>query len=170
MLKGHKFSLYDGGVRMPAILNWPGQVPAGQVIHEPGAMMDIFPTFVNAAGGSASDYDCDGLDILGMAARGEPSPHGAIFWEMNKQTAVRRGPWKLVLEGQLVEGAPPEDAVHLSNLDEDMGERVNLKDEAPEICVELREAAEDWREGLEKYWQARWEGRNSGLTGHPAKQ
>ena len=51
-----------------------------------------------------------------------------------------------------------------------MGERVNLKDEAPEICVELREAAEDWREGLEKYWQARWEGRNSGLTGHPAKQ
>ena len=107
MLKGHKFSLYDGGVRMPAILNWPGQVPAGQVIHEPGAMMDIFPTFVNAAGGSASDYDCDGLDILGMAARGEPSPHGAIFWEMNKQTAVRRGPWKLVLEGQLVESAPP---------------------------------------------------------------
>lgn len=164
-LKGHKFSLYDGGVRMPAILNWPGQVPAGQVIHEPGAMMDIFPTFVNAAGGNAGDYDCDGLDILGMA-RGQSSPHGPIFWEMNQQTAVRQGPWKLVLEGQLVEGAPAEDAVHLSNLDEDIGERVNLKDEAPQVCAELKECAEDWRAGIEKYWQARWEGGNPGLTGH----
>ena len=50
-----------------------------------------------------------------------------------------------MLNGQLVEGAPPEDAVHLSNLDEDMGERVNLKDRHPDVTAQLKSAAESWR-------------------------
>ena len=170
-LKGHKFSLYEGGVRMPAILNWPGHIHGGQVIDQPGATMDVFPTFVKAAGGNPGDYDCDGKDIFPMASSGAPSPHEEIFWEMNKQTAVRRGPWKLVLNGQLVEGAPPEDEVHLANLDEDVSESVNLKDECPELAAELTGAAEHWRADIEKYWQARWHGGDhSKLTGHNAKK
>jgi arylsulfatase A-like enzyme len=72
---------------------------------------------------------------------------------MNKQTAVRQGDWKLVLHGQLVEGAPPEDDVHLANLAEDLGERVNLAAELPEKTAELRQLAEAWRARIEARWQ-----------------
>ncbi|MBT4498942.1 MAG: sulfatase, partial [Gemmatimonadetes bacterium] len=120
---------------------------------EPCAAMDIFPTFLTAAGGDVSKYEVDGMDILPYVADGEALPERTIFWEMGKQTAVRRGKWKLVLDGQLVEGAPPEDEVHLSNLVEDMGERVNLKDEDPELTAELKTMAETWRAGIEGRWE-----------------
>jgi arylsulfatase A-like enzyme len=152
-LKGHKFSLYDGGMREPGIMHWPGRIPGGKVLSEPCAAMDIFPTFLTAAGGDVSKYEVDGMDILPYVADGEALPERTIFWEMGKQTAVRRGKWKLVLDGQLVEGAPPEDEVHLSNLVEDMGERVNLKDEDPELTAELKTMAETWRAGIEGRWE-----------------
>ncbi|RKY58262.1 MAG: sulfatase, partial [Candidatus Latescibacterota bacterium] len=116
-LKGHKFSLYEGGIRVPAIMSWPEKIPPGQIIREMGAAMDIFPTYLKAAGGDPSEYELDGLDIMPMVAEGAPTPHKEIFWEQGGQTAVRRGKWKLVLNGQLVEGAPPEDEVHLSDLE-----------------------------------------------------
>ena len=71
-LKGHKFSLYEGGIRSPGIMHWPQQIPAGQVISEVGAAMDMFPTFLAAAGGDTSEYELDGLDVLPMVANGEP--------------------------------------------------------------------------------------------------
>jgi hypothetical protein len=84
-----------------------------------------------------------------MLAGGAALSPRDLFWEMNQQTAVRRGPWKLVLQGQLVEGAPPEDDVHLSNLDEDMAERTNLVERYPEVAAELTAAAEAWRASVE---------------------
>ena len=59
-----------------------------------------------------------------------------------KGRPVRHGNWKLVLNGQLVEGEPPQDRVHLANLDEDMGETANLKDEFPHITAHLHKEAE----------------------------
>jgi arylsulfatase A-like enzyme len=158
-LKGHKFSLYEGGIRMPAIMSWPARIPSGQVIREVGAAMDIFPTFLWAAGGSPSEYELDGKDVLPMVTDGAPSPHERLFWEQGNQTAVRQGRWKLVLNGQLVEGAPSEDAVHLSNLDEDMGERVNLADSEPAIAAELRAATEAWRADIDRHWETVWASR-----------
>lgn len=155
-LKGHKFSLYDGGIRVPGLLSWPARIPKGQVLDSVGVAMDIFPTFLKAAGGDPSDYELDGLDILPTAASGAPSPHDCVFWEMAKQTAVRKGKWKLVLKGQLVEGAPPEDDVHLSDMDTDLSESVNLKDRCPEIVAELKAAAESWRDGIERRWKTAW--------------
>ncbi len=76
-----------------------------------------------------------------------------MFWEMGAQTAVRRGRWKLVLNGQLVEGAPPEDDVHLSNLEEDVSESRNLAPQYPNLVADLRAAAESWREGVENRWK-----------------
>jgi arylsulfatase A-like enzyme len=152
-LKGHKFSLYEGGIRMPGIMNWPGQIPPGQVIDEPTASMDVFPTILKAAGGDLDGFELDGCDIFPVVTEGAPTPHEAIFWEMNQQTAVRQGDWKLVLKGQLVEGAPAADDVHLANLAEDMGERTNLAEELPEKTAELRELAEGWRAGIEARWQ-----------------
>jgi len=163
-LKGHKFSLYDGGMREPGIMHWPGRIPSGQVLGDPCAAMDIFPTFLQAAGGDVSQYEVDGTDILPYVEDGEGLPERTIYWEMGKQTAVRKGKWKLVLEGQLVEGAPPEDEVHLSNLEEDMGERVNLKEAEPELTTELKGMAENWRAGIEERWEREFSSEKQGTV------
>ncbi len=168
-LKGHKFSLYEGGIRLPGILSWPGVIPAGQVIDDMAAAMDIFPTFLKAAGGDLSQYELDGLDILPMLTEGQPSPHSELFWEMGAQTAIRRGKWKLVLNGQLVEGAPVEDEIHLSDVEQDMGEKINLRDEHPELTAELTAMAEQWREQIEHRWETQWAPQTSGTTGFPAR-
>lgn len=168
-LRGHKFSLFEGGIRSPALMCWPARIPAGQVVDEMGAAMDIFPTFLEAAGVEVGDLELDGQSILPMVTAGKPTPHARIFWEMNQQTAVRQGPWKLVLNGQLVEGAPPEDAVHLANLDDDPGERTNLKDHYPKLVEELKTAAEQWRQAIEDRWQSHWLPNATGTTTHPAR-
>ncbi|MGB2820211.1 MAG: sulfatase/phosphatase domain-containing protein, partial [Phycisphaerae bacterium] len=165
-LKGHKFSLYDGGIREPAICHWPGRIPAGQVIGEPVASMDVFPTVLTAAGGDPSACELDGTDILPLLADGEDLPDRDLFWEMNDQTAVRRGWWKLVLNGQLIEGAPPEDDVHLADLEHDPAESVNLAEEHPEVTAELKAAAEEWRARIEDRWQTHWKPRANGTTTH----
>ncbi len=105
------------------------------------------------AGGDPAEYELDGIDLSGYISQGLPLPDRHLYWEMNGQTAVRRGRWKLVLDGQLVEGAPVEDDVHLSDMDQDMGERINLKDRYPDITAELSLAAQDWRQALETRWQ-----------------
>lgn len=152
-LKGHKFSLYDGGIRVPGLLNWPSQIPGKQVLDQPVAAMDIMPTMLKAAGGDPSQYGVDGIDILPYVSRGESLPERDLYWEMNDQTAIRRGKYKLVLKGQLVEGAPPEDDVHLSDLSQDMGEKINLTDNKPELASQLKDAALAWRDQIEKNWE-----------------
>jgi arylsulfatase A-like enzyme len=168
-LKGHKFSLYEGGIRVPGILSWPSRIPAGQVVADPAVAMDVFPTMLKAAGGDPAAYQIDGIDLLPHLAEGQPFPQRDIFWEMKGQTAMRRGPWKLVLNGQLIEGAPPEDDVHLANLDEDMAERHNLKDQHPALTQELKAEAEAWRETLDRRWEQVWQPAINGTTGHPTK-
>jgi len=102
ILKGHKFSLYDGGIRVPGIMHWPARIPAGQLLDSPYASMDIFPAFLQAAGGSPSRYELDGENLLLYVCDGKTPSERDIFWEMGQQTAVRRGRWKFVLNGQLV--------------------------------------------------------------------
>ena len=147
-------------------MSWPAAIPAGQVLDGVGAAMDVFPTFLRAAGGDPSACDLDGLDVLPMVAQGADTPHEQILWEMGKQTATRRGRWKLVLNGQLVEGASPEDAVHLADLDADMGESVNLAARHPDIAADLKREAEAWRESVEEAWNEKWDPQRQGLTGH----
>ncbi|HUT21387.1 MAG TPA: sulfatase-like hydrolase/transferase [Anaerolineae bacterium] len=132
--------------------------------------MDLFPTFLRLAGGEPGAYEVDGIDLMPAMARGATLPERDIYWEMGVQTAVRRGPWKLVLNGQLVEGAPPEDDVHLTNLDQDVAERHNLKDEHPELTAELTRAAQHWCDGIEDGWRREWEPKMTGTTTHPSKQ
>jgi arylsulfatase A-like enzyme len=169
-LKGHKFSLFEGGVRSPAIINWPKNIPSGQVLSEPGVAMDIFPTFLTAAGVDLNHYESDGKNILPMVIEGEKSPHDSIFWEMNEQTAVRKGKWKLVLDGYLVEGVPSENNVHLSDLENDMAESKNLKEKYPQITKELKEIAENWRNGIENRWETKWLPKANGTTGNIPKK
>ena len=162
--KGHKFSLYEGGIRSPGIVHWPGRIPAGQVLHGPAAAMDVFPTCLRAAGGDPTTYALDGSDLLPMLTAGAPSPHGDLFWELGDQTAMRRGDWKLVLNGRLVEGAPPEDKVFLANLADDPGERHNRAGDRPELTAELTAAANTWRAGIEARWNDHFLPRLRGTT------
>ncbi|MCZ7646778.1 MAG: sulfatase-like hydrolase/transferase [Planctomycetota bacterium] len=171
--KGHKFSLYEGGIRVPGIWSWPSRIPAGQVLSGSngiGAAMDVFPTMLKAAGGDPGRFEFDGSDLLPLLAEGRPSPHAEreVFWEMNKQTAVRRGTWKLTLKGQLVEGAPPEDDVFLANLDADPGERTNLAATQPGVVKELKASAEAWRAKLEARWEREFAPQPHGTTTHKA--
>lgn len=170
VLKGHKFSLYEGGIRVPSILSWPARVPAGQVADWPAASMDVFPTLVSAAGGDLSRHELVGVSLLPALVEGTPSPERAIFWEMDEQTAMRRGRWKLVLNGRLVEGAPPEDAVHLADVEADVGERHNLKGDEPAVAAEMSEAALAWRARIEVRWRREWLPAYSGTTTHAPGQ
>lgn len=155
-LKGHKFSLFEGGIRVPGIFCWPGHIPAGQVIDEPCAAMDVFPTLLTLAGGDPTRYHLDGLNILPVLTDGAATPHERIFWELADQTAVREGHYKLVLKGQLVEQEAPEEEVFLSDLSKDPGETTNLAQEMPELASELQEKALTWRAGIEKTWEEKF--------------
>ncbi len=152
-LKGHKFSLFEGGIRVPGIFCWPGHIPGGQVIDEPCAAMDVFPTLLTMAGGDPSQYQLDGMDISDVLLHGAPSPHEELYWEMEQQTAIRQGKYKLVLNGQLVESEPAQAPVFLSDLSVDPGETVNLAEKMPDLTQELTRKATAWRAGIEDHWE-----------------
>ena len=155
-LKGHKFSLFDGGIKEPAIMHWPARIKGGQVTGQHCASMDIVPTVLEAVGADASQYELDGTSLLSHVVEGDEPFERTIFWEMENQTAVRRGKWKLVLNGQLVEHDGPVADVHLSDVESDPGETTNLADAEPAITAELKQLAEDWRAGIEKRWETEY--------------
>lgn len=163
-LKGHKFSLYEGGIRVPGIFCWPGKIPAGQVIDEPCAAMDVFPTLLKIAGGDPGKYTLDGMDVLGVLTEGEKTPHDVIYWEMEGQTALRRGDYKLVLNGRLVEEEVPREPVFLADLSKDPGETVNLAEKLPELTEALTGEALAWRAELEQHWEERFAAAYRSLT------
>ncbi|MBN2711618.1 MAG: sulfatase-like hydrolase/transferase [Planctomycetes bacterium] len=165
-MKGHKFSLYDGGIKVPGIMHWPARVKAGQVLSEPVASMDVFPTIMEGAGFNSDGCDIDGRSILPLVEKGDELPERDLMWEMSGQLAIRRGDWKLVLNGTLVEGAPVEDAVHLSNVVEDMGERVNLKDKHPELVADMSAKVKEWYAGIEDVWENKYSKELNGLVTH----
>jgi len=153
--RGFKFSLFDGGMHVPGILSWPGKIPARQQIRELAMSMDILPTICKAASASLPDrYSVDGSDILAVATSQARSPHPALFWAQNGQLATRRGKWKLVLNGVLHDRTPDggkmtgDDAIFLSNLDEDPGEMTNRRHQHPEVVDELSTSVHHWFEAL----------------------
>ncbi|MHC4872609.1 MAG: sulfatase-like hydrolase/transferase [Planctomycetota bacterium] len=162
-LKGHKFSLFEGGTRVPGIMHWPEKIPAGQIISDPVAGMDIFPTFLKAAGGNTADYELDGTDILSCVSESKKLPERTIFWELMGQLSVRKGDWKLVLSGKCAEGDEPED-IHLCNLKEDKGESTNLAAKEQQLTADLKKEAEEWLSGIEKRWQEEFLPRQQGLV------
>ena len=154
---GHKFSLFEGGIRIPAVICWPGKIRPG-VAAGAHISTDLFPTVLEAAGGAADDYETDGESLLDMLTGGKEHSHDCLFWEMEEQTAVRQGDYKLVLNGRLEETEEKRADVFLSDLSADPGERVNLAEEMPELAASLTKKALAWREGVEETWEARFAG------------
>lgn len=136
-LRGHKFSLYDGGTRVPALLSWPNRIDGGRVIDAPLAAMDIFPTLLTAAGGDPTPYKPDGADIWDVVTGTIEHLNRPIFWEHAGNAAVRDGDWKLVNEGG---------ETFLSDIAKDTSERVNALADQPEIAAALRRLLTDWQQ------------------------
>ena len=136
-LRGYKSEMWEGGIRVPFLLRWPGQVPAGMVYDEPVSSLDVVPTVMAAAGQDiAPEWGLDGVDLRPYLT-GEASgpPHEALYWRMGEQSAIRQGEWKLV-----VEGAGPR----LFNLAEDIGESNDLAALMPDKVAELQALWEAW--------------------------
>ncbi len=151
--RGFKFSLFDGGMHVPGIVSCPGVIPGGKTISEVVMTMDITPTILAASGATPSDgYRFDGADILAVAKGESRSPHEAIFWKQGQQAAVRKGKWKLVLNGATYDRSPEgrkplggEDTVFLSDLEADPGESVNLRRRNPQLADELESLLARWQ-------------------------
>jgi len=150
--RGNKFSAFDGGMHVPMVMGWPGTIPKGQVLRQIGNHVDLLPTICKAAGAQTpGDRTLDGFDALPLAVSDARSSHNAIFWSSSGQLAVRRGSWKLVKDGKIFdgtrEGAKPlegDDALFLSNVDEDPGESKNLRHQNPAMADKLLTMAEKW--------------------------
>ena len=155
VFKGFKFSLFDGGMHVPGFLHWPAGQGRPREIATPVQSMDILPTALDAAGLPPA-AGADGGSLLPLLAGGKP-PRDTLYWHQNGQTAIRRGEWKLVMDGRLYDrrpdGAQPlqgEDALWLSNLEQDPGETKNLRRVHPNLVDELATLATRWRDSLPK--------------------
>ncbi len=149
---GHKFSLFEGGIRVPALLSW-GKSITPKTVDAPYIATDIFPTVLEACGGNPSDYELDGKSLLPLIKNGEELPHEYLFWEMEGQTAVRYGKYKLVLNGRLTENEEQRAEIWLSDLSTDPGESHNIAEDYPELCERLRVKALEWRSKIENRWE-----------------
>jgi arylsulfatase A-like enzyme len=157
-LTGKKGSSYEGGMRVPAVIRWPGHIPAGQVNDELMTTMDLLPTFAKLAGADLPlDRVIDGKDIFSVLTASAATPHEAFFYyKGNALKAVRSGPWKLHFgkvngKDQRRRGKGASSPVMaLYNLDEDLAERINLLKEHPEIVVKLQAYAKAFEAELKQ--------------------
>jgi arylsulfatase A-like enzyme len=122
-LRGLKFSLYEGGIRVPCLVRWPGRVVAGSVSERVSDFADLFPTLAELTGMPVPD-GLDGVSIL-PSWLGQPERQAVrevFYWEAAPQQALRMGDWKLYRAAQ---DAEPE----LYHLGEDVGEKRDLAGE-----------------------------------------
>ena len=140
---GGKFTTYEGGIRMPFMMRWPGRIPAGLVYGEPVSTLDILPTAAAACGVPLTGAQpLDGVNLLPYLESGAPgSPHEALFWKLAGYAAMRVGKWKLYLE-------PKAGIARLFDLDADPAEQHDLSATHPQVFRELMERYRAWDAGL----------------------
>lgn len=145
-LRGNKASTWDGGVRVPYIVQWAARLPAGKTYDQPVIQLDFFPTILAAAGIDATlENKLDGVNLLPyLEGQNTAPPHPALYWRFGRQMAIRMGDWKLTKAA---------DGGGLFNLATDIGEAHDLRDDKPHKLEELTEAYEAWNKQLhEPLW------------------
>jgi arylsulfatase A-like enzyme len=149
-LSAGKYSLWEGGIRVPMAIVWTGVVVAGKVENNPVSAVDILPTIINAAAIELTDTHIDGMDLL------NPAPERLLVWRWGNTWAVRKGKWKLTnTNEQWGKGRPSNQyikpisndlSLKLFDLETDPGERKNLAGQMPEKVEELNLDYENWME------------------------
>jgi uncharacterized sulfatase len=155
--RGGKAQLYEGGIRVPLVMRWPGVITPGWVSPMPVTTVDFFPTFLELTGKTAArEAVLDGVSLVSHLRGGNPPAREAIFWHYphyhsagihGPAGAVRAGSWKLIeyyettLTGQ---GATLE----LFNLADDPAEKTNLVEREPKRVAALKGRLEEWRKSV----------------------
>ncbi|MGB0744304.1 MAG: sulfatase family protein, partial [Opitutales bacterium] len=158
-LRGAKMLSWEGGPRVPCIMRWPNQIPAGQVVDQITTAMDLLPTFSDLADAPLPEgIGIDGKNIFPfVSGKTKQSPHDVYFYYTHTHLhAVRDKQWKLVLPrpakpewmswwARMVDGVK---TVQLYDLKNDIGETTNLADKHPEVVERLLSSIEDARREL----------------------
>lgn len=148
--RGAKFSLFEGGIRVPCIISWPGHLPEGEVRSQLAHATDILPTLADLCGIPLPDRSLDGHSLVPvLRSASAPSLRRELHWgaSTRSQWAIREGDWKLIGHPQTAAGDPlaAADREHfLANLATDPGERTNLAQQHPEIVERLAQRHRDW--------------------------
>lgn len=165
-LREGKGTVWEGGVRVPCIMRWPGKIPAGVVQHEPAITMDILPTIAGLIQAPLPQKQIDGKDIWPLITNepGAKTPHEALYFYFNNNElqGMRSGKWKLYFphtyrsfEGKTGrdDGLPTEYTqqkigLALYDLDNDISERTNVADRYPSVVDSLQQMAAAFRTRL----------------------
>lgn len=169
LLHGSKGTVFEGGIRVPAVMRWPGQIPANLVTSEIASNMDIFPTLAKLAGGAPpADRTIDGRDLWPLLTDPDAeSPHDALYFYEGgfrykaedgppkndpKLKAVRSGPWKLYVETEPGEEPESREVIpgELFNLHYDISETYPLTDKHPAVVARLVKQAKSFNDSLRK--------------------
>lgn len=148
-LTAGKYSLWEGGIRVPMALIWPGKIEPGTVQNEYVSALDILPTLSKAADFEITDPIIDGIDLL------HPDPNRLLVWRWMNAWAARKGDYKLTNmnrvfgkgprpSAQFIEPVQNDTTLKLFNVKDDPGERNNLAESMPEKVDELKRAYENW--------------------------
>ena len=135
-----KGSLHEGGIRVPAIVHWPGRVPAGRVTDHTVITMDWTATMLSLGGASGDPrYPLDGVDLLPLCQGRQVHLNRTLFWRTLREEAVRQGAWKYLRTGT--------DEL-LFDIPNDPGERADLAAYRPELLARLRGQFREWDAGM----------------------
>lgn len=154
--RGSKGDLYEGGIRMPLIINWPGMIKPGTTNDELIISNDFFPTFSDLANIDYKDYKTDGLSLLPLLKNPEAKlERNELFWHyphyhsngLGPQGAIREGNYKLI---EWFEKSADKEtgAFELYDLVNDPGEAHNLNDSLPELSLQMQQKLRIWRKNV----------------------
>jgi arylsulfatase A len=134
--RGAKFSLYEGGLRIPAIISWPGHIPENQVRGQVATGCDWYPTILELCGLSAAKHRIDGKSLTPIIKSADtPTAHKTFHWKLGSKMAVRQDKWKMVVTGNKTE---------LYDIPNDLGEAKNLAGEFPEVVTHLKKLSQEY--------------------------
>jgi arylsulfatase A-like enzyme len=141
-LRGQKGQMFEGGIRVPFIIQWKGKIEAGSTYDQPVMGFDVHATALAAAGvKNTSDNPIDGKDLLPyLNGEAKGQPHDQLFWRAGTQHAARIGDWKLVKQRR--------QPSMLFNLKDDIAEQHNLAAKMPDKLKELQAAYESWSDQM----------------------
>lgn len=146
-LRGGKGWLYEGGIREPMLIKWPGVTPAGSVADVPVTSNDFYPTLLEMTGlPEMPDQHMDGMSLVPVLTGGDDLAREALYWHYphygnqggSPGSAVRSGDWKLIHFFE-------DDRVELYNLRDDISESTDLSERQPALTDSLRTLLQDWR-------------------------